>query len=556
MFVLRHLIDSHVKQNRKQIFAAFIDFEKAFDTVWRDALLYKLLKAGIHGRMFNMIKSMYEETYYSVKCKDGLTTFFKSISGVRQGCNLSPILFNLFINDIEKLFEDIEGFKIGSKNLKFLLYADDLLILCKSQSDLQLSVSRLHKYTQKWGLTINVSKSKVIVFSKYRRKNYKIFVNGTILEQVDSYTYLGVDFHRTGNLKHASLSLSKKGMKATNSLLKVLLTKNLPPNMLIKLFDQTIVPILTYASEIWGTFSLQSKTVFDDFGNLTPEKQYLKTDTERTCLYFYKRLLMVNKNTSNLATLGELGRYPIHIIIIIRIIKFWYRINELEENSLLKETLNEQLRAQNTNKNQWIDFVNQILNSLNIEKCFSGNTVSNINDLTKKLTIKLQERFVKFWRRGIWSSNSVNNNPNGNKLRIYCHFKKSFVIESYLTFVKNPSHRKAFCQLRTSSHSLMCEVGRFTKLPYDQRTCLFCPSKQVESELHFMFECQLYNDLRAGSIIENAILTNQHLSPLRCFFSFLSTHDISVLRQLAKYLYNSFEKRKKSDMYSCLKNSC
>ena len=199
--------------------------------------------------------------------------------------------------------------KLAKKNLKFLLYADDLLLLCKSQSDLQLSVSQLHKYTQKWGLRINVSKSKVIVFSKCRRRNYKIFVNGIILEQVDSYTYLGVDFHRTGNLKHASLSLSKKGMKAPNSLLKVLLTKNLPPNMLIKLFDQTMVPILTYASEVWGTFSLQSKTVFDDFGNLTPEKQYLKTDTERTCLYFYKRLLMVNKNTSNLATLGELGRY-------------------------------------------------------------------------------------------------------------------------------------------------------------------------------------------------------------------------------------------------------
>ena len=257
--------------------------------------------------------------------------FLKSASGVRQGCNLSPILFNLFINDIEKLFEDIEGFKIGSKNLKFLLYADDLLIMCKSQSDLQLSVSRLHKYTQTWGPRINVSKSKVIVFSKYRRTNYKIFVNGTILEQVDSYTYQGADFHRTGNLKHASLSLSKKGMKATNSLLKILLTKNLPPSTFIKLFDQTIVPILTYASEIWGNFSLQSKTVLDDFGNLTPEKHYLKTDTEQTCLYFYKRLLMVNKNTSNLATLGELGRYPIQIIIIIRIIKFWYRINELEE---------------------------------------------------------------------------------------------------------------------------------------------------------------------------------------------------------------------------------
>ena len=129
--------------------------------------------------------------------------------------------------------------------------------------------------------------------------------------------------------------------------------------MFIKLFDQTVVvPILTYASEVCGT--------------------YLKTDTEQTCLHFYERLLMVNKNTSNLATLGELGRYSIQIIIIIRIIKFWYRINELEEDSLLKETLNEQLRAQNTNNNQWINFINQILNSLNIEKCFSGSTALNI----------------------------------------------------------------------------------------------------------------------------------------------------------------------------------
>ena len=91
-----------MKQSRKHIFAAFIDFEKAFDSVWRDALLYKLLKAGIHGKMFNIIKSMYEETYYSVRCQDGLTAFFKSTTGLRQGCNLSPILFNLFINDMEK----------------------------------------------------------------------------------------------------------------------------------------------------------------------------------------------------------------------------------------------------------------------------------------------------------------------------------------------------------------------------------------------------------------------------------------------------------------------
>ena len=106
---------------------------------------------------------------------------------------------------------------------------------------------------------------------------------------------------------------SAKGTDASNSLLKVLLAKNLSPRILIKIFDQTILPILTYGSEIWGTLSLQSKTIFDDLGNIIPEKQYLNTDKEQTCLYFYKRLLMVNRNTSKLETLGDLGRYPIQI---------------------------------------------------------------------------------------------------------------------------------------------------------------------------------------------------------------------------------------------------
>ena len=61
--------------------------------------------------------------------------------------------------------------------------------------------------------------------------------------------------------------------------------------------------------------------------------------------------------------------------------------------------------------------------------------------------------------------------------------------------------------------------------------------KKVESELHFTFERQFYNDLRDGSIIEKVISTNQHLPPLRRFFSLLSTHDTSVLCQLTKYVY-------------------
>ena len=193
----------------------------------------------------------------------------------------------------------------------------------------------------------------------------------------------------------------------------------------------------------------------------------------------------------------------------------------------------------------------------NVEKCVNeGICGDSAGDLIKKLSRTLQERFISFWRKSIWSNKLSCESNNGNKIRTYRYFKKSFTNETYLNCVKNTNHRKALCQLRTNSHTLMCEVGRYHELPYEQRICLFCPSKKVESEFHFLFECQFYNDLRHGSVIEKAILDNQGSSLLRCFFSLLSINDNLVLCHLAKYVYLAFEKRKKSGMYPCLKKSC
>ena len=71
--------------------------------------------------------------------------------------------------------------------------------------------------------------------------------------------------------------------------------------------------------------------MYDKFGNLTPEQYFMKTDTELTCMKFYRRILMTNRCTSSLATVGELGRYPAHISIISKIIKFWHRMANLDE---------------------------------------------------------------------------------------------------------------------------------------------------------------------------------------------------------------------------------
>ena len=101
IYVLKTIIDKYVFNSTKggKIYACFIDLRKAFDTVWHDGLLLKLQKAGINGNMYNLIKSMYQGSVSRVKCKQSLSDPINIMQGVHQGNILSPLLFNIFMND-------------------------------------------------------------------------------------------------------------------------------------------------------------------------------------------------------------------------------------------------------------------------------------------------------------------------------------------------------------------------------------------------------------------------------------------------------------------------
>ena len=108
--------------------------------------------------MIRIIENMYRTTEYGVKCQGGIPPFFSSSVGVRQDCNLSPTLFNIFIDDIRNIITGIKGFRVGEKEVNFLLYADDLIVVCKSGKDLQNCLDRLERYTETWNLGVNIDK--------------------------------------------------------------------------------------------------------------------------------------------------------------------------------------------------------------------------------------------------------------------------------------------------------------------------------------------------------------------------------------------------------------
>ena len=107
ILTLKTLINKHVKYKSKQkVHAAFIDFAKAFDTVWHKGLFHKLQRNRIVGNFLHLIKDMYQKTECAVKIGSQHTSFFKCPRGVRQGCPLSPTFFNIYINDLAEKMND------------------------------------------------------------------------------------------------------------------------------------------------------------------------------------------------------------------------------------------------------------------------------------------------------------------------------------------------------------------------------------------------------------------------------------------------------------------
>jgi len=121
----------------KHTYCAFIDIAKAYDKVWRDGLWYKLWKAGIRGKIWRTLKNIYQKVESSVLLGGNRTAWFDIQVGLRQGCILSPLLFDIFINDLRNIVDNLKkGVKLGNSRVSILFYADDIVLLAESKEDI------------------------------------------------------------------------------------------------------------------------------------------------------------------------------------------------------------------------------------------------------------------------------------------------------------------------------------------------------------------------------------------------------------------------------------
>lgn len=177
---------------KRPVYICFIDYEKAFDRVQHNKLIDALMSLGIDEKDLRLITNLYWGQHARIAIQGDETDEIAIKRGVRQGCVLSPTLFNVYTENIFRAaLNNSEGIHIGGESVNNIRFADDTAILAENQEELQSMLDKIHEESLRWGLTINKSKTKFMVVNKVDVGPVGIALENTSIERVERFKYLG-----------------------------------------------------------------------------------------------------------------------------------------------------------------------------------------------------------------------------------------------------------------------------------------------------------------------------------------------------------------------------
>ena len=222
----------------------------------------------------------------------------------------------MYINDIESHFitENCPSVELKELNLFVLMFADDTVIFANSPDELQIMLNSLHTYVSSWNLTVNAAKTKVLVFRKGGSCKLSWTYNNEILQQVDSFHYLGLCLNYNGKFNVTQKKIADQGRKALFCLNPKIQHFEFNTETRCQLFDIYVESVISYGSEIWGF--------------------HKSPDLERLHLLFCKHVLGVRRNVCNYVIYSELGRCLLIIQRKLKIMKYWCKLLKVENCTL------------------------------------------------------------------------------------------------------------------------------------------------------------------------------------------------------------------------------
>ena len=234
------------------MYTCFIDYSKAFDSVKHEKLINCLKEIHLDGKDIQLITNLYWDQSASVRCNNETTQKIAIKKGVRQGCVLSPSLFNIYTENIFEHIRESPGLAIGGENINNLRYADDTALLAENMQDLQDLLNRINERSQECGLEINIRKTKIMIISRANiTPKADIYVNGEKLEQVESYSYLGHLITEDGRCEKEIKRRIGIAKNSFNNMKQIFLSKQISVDLKKRMVKCYIYSTLLYGAETW-----------------------------------------------------------------------------------------------------------------------------------------------------------------------------------------------------------------------------------------------------------------------------------------------------------------
>ena len=309
LFVLMQTLHRR-KRAGKDSFLFFLDVRKAFDTVWREGLLLKLWESGVQGKLWHALAALYSSNKSAILVNGRPTRWFDIQQGVRQGGTESPFLFKLYIDglvaELKKLNLGVllkDGSVVSEDHLlSVLLFADDIVLVAESRSDLQKLIDVVAAYSHKWRFKENLGKCGVMsVLANKPAHNKTVEVESALklfggdIADVSEYKYLGVwltsDLAWERHIQH----VKAKARKAVSRFQRVFSNRRLPVKLRLSVYKAYVRPHFDYASGIWWANSKQ------------------RVSLEAVQLGVLRQILQCNTKTNNHAAWAALGVVPLEL---------------------------------------------------------------------------------------------------------------------------------------------------------------------------------------------------------------------------------------------------
>ena len=513
VFIFRETLASR-RERGLATYAMFIDARKAYDTVWREQAYVRIHDAGVRGKLWRQLQAMHGGR---VRHPLGVSECFPVDRGVAQGAVESPLVYSCFIDGLARELKAAGlGVWVAGVQVPLLMYADDIVLMAASQSELVRMSSVVSRFARRNRFEFNGEKSGVMAFNATRVERARCSARKWVLfdevvEVVPEYTYLGTNTPADGISwkAHVNGAITKAKRRSTDLLWVCRVDKGMRPRTALTLWQSLVRPLLEYASELWG-------------GQMT---QAQVSEAEAVQMTFLRGTLGLHSNGSGVANevvRAEMGCERLQDRWAKLKLGYWKRLFSAPAGRLLRVVAEfrwkERVRsggkgygsrgwmpaAEATLKHAGLDLHWQTPEALAILPPAAWRTLvheavdatSNTERATRMASLPSTRAYSQMKE---WGANPIAYSfSSGEDDRLGQH-----VPERYLDDRGDLKGTRLKMLCRMGCLPVMDRVGReaWPTWPREARTCLVCNRSQLEDVKHLLLECPAYAGHRARMVV-------------------------------------------------------